>query len=91
LNKKYLKHDTLTDIITFPLGEDQGSICGDIFISIDRVKDNAKKYNQRTQQEIRRVIIHGILHLIGYKDKSKKESELMRDKEEFYLSELIEK
>lgn len=91
LNKKFLKHDTLTDIITFPLEEGQRRISGDIFISIDRIKDNAIKYNQRTDKEIKRVIIHGILHLIGYNDKSKKEVGVMRQKEDFYLSELIQK
>ena len=80
-NRQYLNHDYLTDILTFDYSE--GNIIqGDIIISIDRVKDNAKQFGTSRENELLRVIIHGILHLCGYKDKTKKESALMRSKEE---------
>ena len=81
LNKEYLKHDTLTDIISFDysLGK---IVQGDIFISTERVKENSLLFNVSFPEELRRVIIHGILHLCGYKDKTPEESELMRSKEE---------
>jgi probable rRNA maturation factor len=84
INLEYLEHDTYTDIITFDNSEDPASkqIEGDIFISIDRVKDNAVKYGVETEVELHRVMAHGLLHLMGYKDKSKKQSETMRSKEE---------
>lgn len=84
-NIKYLNHDTLTDIISFDYSV--GSIIsGDIFISIDRVKDNAHSYSIGFVEELHRVIIHGILHYCGYKDKTAKEKEEMRTKENYYLS-----
>jgi probable rRNA maturation factor len=86
LNKEYLKHDTLTDIITFDLAEKEKEITGDIFISIDRAKENAREFKASTEEELKRLLIHGVLHLMGYKDKTKHERELMREKEEFYLS-----
>lgn len=89
-NVTYLKHDTYTDIITFDTSENADEISGDIFISIDRVKDNARIFNVPFEMELKRVMMHGILHLIGYKDKSKKEKELMRAKEDYYLSLLPE-
>jgi probable rRNA maturation factor len=89
-NVTYLKHDTYTDIITFDTSDNEDEISGDIFISIDRVKDNARIFNVPFESELKRVMIHGILHLIGYKDKSKKEKELMRAKEDYYLSLLPE-
>jgi len=84
-NINYLNHMTYTDILTFDYTENN-IISGDIIISIDRIKENAKTYNVTFKKELTRVIIHGILHLIGYKDKSKKEKKIMREKEDFYLS-----
>ena len=84
LNIEYLKHDTLTDIITFPYAT--SPIEGDIFISIDRVRDNAKDFGVAFEQELRRVIIHGILHLCGYGDKTDAEALVMRDKEDAALA-----
>ena len=84
-NKAYLGHDSFTDIITFDYS-DRDLISGDIFISIDRVRENAPINNAPFENELSRVIIHGILHLLGYKDKGKKEKEIMREKEDFYLS-----
>jgi rRNA maturation RNase YbeY len=86
LNKEYLRHFTLTDIITFDLSEKEGELSGDIYISVDRAKENAKEYKVTLYNEIARLMIHGVLHLMGYKDKSREERELMREKEEFYLS-----
>lgn len=85
MNIQHLKHKTFTDIITFNYG-DGGTIEGDIFISIDRVKENAKKFNADFDTELHRVMIHGVLHLIGYNDKAKTEKALMREKEDTYLS-----
>lgn len=85
LNKSALSHNYYTDIITFELNEKNESIEGDIYISIDRVKDNAKLLNETFLNELNRVIIHGVLHLCGYKDKSSKESKIMREKENYYL------
>lgn len=87
LNKSYLKHFTLTDIITFELSKPKEPALSDIYISIDRVKENAKTFQIPFKQEIHRVIFHGALHLCGYKDKSKNDKLIMRDKEDFYLNE----
>jgi rRNA maturation RNase YbeY len=85
LNQKYLAHDTFTDIITFDLSE--GNILlGEIYISIDRIKENAKTFNVPVKDELHRVMVHGVLHLCGYKDKSKKDKKQMTIKEDFYLS-----
>ena len=85
LNIKHLKHNTLTDIISFDdtLGE---ILSGDIFISVDRVKENALEYKVNFDDELQRVIIHGILHFCGYKDKTKDDKRLMRNQEDYYLS-----
>lgn len=84
-NKLYLNHDYYTDIITFDYSE--GSIIsGDLLISIDRVYDNASIYNVSRETELNRVIVHGLLHLLGYKDESEEELKLMRKKEDYYLS-----
>ena len=80
INKEYLKHNTYTDIITFNYNEGK-EIAGDIFISIDRVKENAGKFGVKFEEELHRVMIHGVLHLCGYKDKTKTDSVLMRKKE----------
>ena len=82
MNRDYLKHDTYTDIITFDNSEKKEDIEGDIFVSIDRVRENAKTHNQEVETEMNRVLAHGLLHLMGYKDKSKEEAALMRLKEE---------
>ncbi len=80
LNKEYLNHHDYTDILSFQLEEHP--IEGDIFISIDRVKENAQTYGVSTENELMRVIAHGMLHFMGYKDKSEEEAVLMRQKEE---------
>lgn len=85
INLEFLNHDTLTDIITFDYSSED-EIAGEIYISIDRVNENAKSFNQDTAQEIRRIIIHGVLHLLGYKDKSPEEKTQMTSKEDYYLS-----
>ena len=90
MNLEYLNHDTYTDIITFDYTE-ENIVSGDIFISIDRVKENAIKFKTLFEKELSRVIIHGALHLMGYKDKSAQEKKQMRSKEDFYLTLLIEK
>lgn len=84
VNIQYLNHDTYTDIITFDYSEDK-KISGDIMISIERVGENAEKLRIGFDEEIKRVMIHGILHLCGYKDKTKADSELMRKKENWAL------
>jgi probable rRNA maturation factor len=86
LNSKYLKHNSLTDILTFPADEENGSICGDIFISLPRIKENAVKFKQKAEDELHRVMIHGILHLAGYDDSTKSEKEIMTARENLYLS-----
>ena len=86
INKKHLKHDYFTDVITFDFSEDNKNIEGDVYISVDRVADNAIKYKQEKDSELIRTIIHGTLHLFGYKDKTKKEKEIMTSKENKYLS-----
>ena len=85
MNNKYLKHNTLTDIISFDYTMGK-TISGDIFISIDRVTENALKYKVRMNDELHRVMIHGVLHFCGFKDKTTSEKELMRKKEDYYLS-----
>ncbi len=87
LNKSFLGHTTLTDIITFPNTDSKQGISGEIYISVDRVDDNAVKFNQSFQSELKRVMVHGVLHLLGYKDKSKEEKTTMRSKEDLYLKE----
>ncbi len=84
-NIEFLKHDTLTDIITFDYCTDK-KISGDIFISIDRIEENSKIFNVTFLNELDRVMVHGLLHLLGYKDKNKRDAKLMRFKEDFYLS-----
>ncbi|MFZ4401407.1 MAG: rRNA maturation RNase YbeY [Bacteroidales bacterium] len=87
INLEYLKHDTLTDIITFDYTRDyKGHISGDLFISIDRVMENAEMLNIPFTEELHRVMIHGVLHLMGYKDKTKASRTIMRQKEDNSLS-----
>ena len=86
INRDYLNHDYFTDIITFDQSDENHQIEGDLFISIDRVEENSES-NQCSQViELQRVILHGVLHLAGYKDKTKKEKSIMRAKEDFYLN-----
>jgi len=84
INRKFLKHDYYTDIITFDLSRDKG-LNAEIYISIDRVKENASDLGISFRQELARVMFHGVLHLCGYKDKSPKDLKLMRQKEDYYL------
>jgi probable rRNA maturation factor len=81
MNLDYLAHDTYTDIITFDQSEEVGEISGDIFISVERIRENAKQNLTTFHEELRRVLAHGLLHLIGYKDKTESEVALMRSKE----------
>lgn len=83
LNKKFLRHNSLTDIITFQYPSK--SLTGEIYISIPRVRENAKKYGVTFEGELHRVMIHGVLHLCGYKDRKKTDKKEMRAKEDFYL------
>ena len=99
INKKFLGHDYYTDIITFPLSENEQVLAGEIYISIDRVKDNAKKYSahffspfkgegaRRADEdaELHRVMFHGVLHMLGYKDKTKPQKAEMRKMEDKWL------
>jgi probable rRNA maturation factor len=85
LNKEFLGHDTFTDIISFDYTVGK-IIQGEVFISVERVKDNAQKYSVDFETELSRVMIHGVLHYCGYKDGSAKEKQLMRSKEDYYLS-----
>jgi rRNA maturation RNase YbeY len=87
MNRKHLNHNYYTDIITFDY--DEGTVVsGDLFISVDRVRDNAQQYVVDFRNELYRVIIHGVLHLCGYPDKSPEEEKIMRSKEDFYLNKL---
>ena len=85
VNLKHLNHDTYTDIITFNYCENN-IVSSDVFISVDRVKENAKEFKTSFKDELNRVMIHGVLHLIGYDDKTLQQQQEMRAKEDFYLS-----
>ncbi|WP_447640901.1 MULTISPECIES: rRNA maturation RNase YbeY [Chitinophagaceae] len=91
INNQYLQHDFYTDIVTFDLSENTDETIGEVYVSVDRIKDNAQKLQQPLKNEILRVIFHGALHLCGYKDKTDKESKLMRNKEDFYIQHHIDK
>ena len=84
MNKQYLEHDYYTDVITFNYCEDN-LIAGDIFISVDRVGENAKIYNVTFETELKRIMIHGLLHLIGFDDKDTESKKMMTEKEDYYL------
>jgi len=86
MNQNYLKHNTLTDIITFDNSKDKRVIIGDIFISLERIRENAQSFKVTTENELHRVMIHGTLHLLGYADKGKEAKSIMTDKEDLYLS-----
>ena len=85
LNEKFLNHSSLTDILTFPDFSPEGKRTGDIFISIDRIRENAEKYGQPFERELHRVMVHGVLHLLGYDDRSKTDKANMTIKEDHYL------
>lgn len=87
-NKKYLSHDYETDILTFYYGNNENSIDSDILISVDTVTKNSKRFKTETENELLRVVIHGILHLCGYEDYDKAQKNLMKKKENFYLEKL---
>lgn len=85
MNVEYLQHDEYTDVITFDYSE--GTTCsGDVFISLERVEENASKNNASQQDELKRVMVHGLLHLLGYKDKDPEDKRIMKAKEDYYLS-----
>lgn len=86
LNREHLDHNYYTDIITFDLSEQPKVVEGELYISIDRVSDNASNLGIRTHEELHRVIIHGVLHLLGYRDKTEDEQKIMRSKEDASLS-----
>jgi len=85
INQEYLQHDTYTDIVTFDNSDNPKTIEGDIFISYDRVVENAAKFGTESS-ELQRVMVHGLLHLCGYKDKAKADKALMTEKENYYLA-----
>lgn len=86
INQQYLNHYTYTDIITFDNSDEGEGIEGDVFISVDRVRDNAAQFETTLEDEVHRVLVHGLLHLCGYGDKTQAEKKLMRKKEDQYLS-----
>jgi len=85
INQDYLQHDYYTDIITFDSVKGK-TISGEIFVSLQRISDNASTLSKNYEEELRRVLAHGILHLCGYKDKSEVEEQEMRSKEDFYIA-----
>lgn len=89
INKQYLNHDTYTDIVTFDSSEEDDMIAGDIFISVDRTRENAVKFGVSERDELHRVIIHGTLHLCGFLDKKQEDKELMTAKENEYLGKRV--
>ncbi len=91
LNRDFLQHDYLTDIITFPFSTQPEIVSGEIFISIDRVRENAFALQTGFEREFARVLIHGVLHLLGYGDQTDEEKRVMRSKEDYYLSLLPQK
>ena len=90
INEQYLSHDYYTDIITFDYVENS-VISGDLFISLERVEENARQLDLSFEEELNRVILHGVLHLVGYNDKTEIQKKEMKEKEDFYLQKLIER
>lgn len=86
INKDFLSHDYYTDIISFDLSEVPGQLIGEVYISVDRVKDNAKTHGTSLKEELHRVIFHGALHFCGYKDKKPTDAKKMRQMEDAWLS-----
>jgi probable rRNA maturation factor len=89
INIEYLNHNTYTDIITFDNSDSEKIIEGDIFISVDRVRENAEKFKAPFENELVRVLSHGVLHLVGYKDKSPEDASKMREAEEHAIQEYL--
>lgn len=85
INQQFLNHDDYTDVITFDNSEEPKTILGDIFISVERIKENADTFQTSSYKELCRVMVHGTLHLLGYKDKTKAAKKLMTEKEDLYL------
>lgn len=85
INRKYRRHDFYTDILTFDLSVNKNEVQAEIYISVDRVKENASRFEATFSEELRRVMFHGVLHLCGYNDSSGSQKKLMRTKEDFYL------
>ena len=88
INRRFLNHDYYTDIVTFDYCENQ-LVSGDLFVSIERVSDNSTDFSASFFDEFLRVCVHGVLHLLGYKDKSEEDIKTMRDKEQFYLDRYV--
>lgn len=88
LNREFLNHDYFTDIVTFDNSESENEITGDIYISLERVRENALKMSESVDRELSRVVVHGVLHLIGYNDSNKKEIIMMRKKEDQYITKI---
>ena len=87
LKKKFFLKDQWTDVIAFPMNDNENGIEGDIYISLPTAKENAEKYEEPYKKEVTRLVIHGVLHLLGYDDKTKKEKKVMYNLEEYYLNE----
>ena len=90
VNREYLKHDFYTDIITFDLSDTPKAVRADVFISIERVRENAQKLDLPIYKELIRVVLHGVLHLVGYNDKTKAEKKRIRHQEDLYLSKVLQ-
>jgi rRNA maturation RNase YbeY len=90
INQEYLDHDDLTDIITFDLSDSGNALTSEIYISVERVKENAAIFNSTFQRELHRVMFHGVLHLCGYGDKTSEEKLVMRAKEDEYLKKYLD-
>ncbi len=86
INRKYLDHNFHTDVITFDLSSSREEILADIYISVDRIRENAKSLKLSLKEELHRVMLHGLLHLCGYNDKTEVQRKLIRKKEDFYLN-----
>ena len=86
INRKYLNHNFYTDVISFDLSSSRKEILADIYISVDRIRENAKSFKITMEEELHRVMLHGLLHLCGYNDKTDTQRTLMRNKESFYLN-----
>ena len=86
INRKYLDHDYYTDIVTFDMSDTEETVEGDLFVSLDRIKDNASNLSVSFDTELKRVLVHGVLHLVGYDDKDEKHQAEMRKKEDELLS-----
>jgi len=86
INRKYLNHNFYTDVVSFDLSSSRKEILADIYISVDRIRENAKSFKITLEEELHRVMLHGLLHLCGYNDKTEGERKLIRKKEDFYLN-----